>query len=193
MALGRVERGELQSAPASEEWAKQKLAEYQYASVMDYGARFNSDVHGLGKYDTAAIRFGYGQLIDLMPAGALSYDTRLANDVFLYGDMPLAINVFAIPILSRIGVRKSSFAISKFTVCVWPRLVSMLIRTGIIFGACPNLPKTPVARSCVIDPTMASGTASLNELFMLGTTVTTCDSDMGRSDEPSPRNGWPKA
>ena len=34
---------------------------------MDYGARFNSDIHGLGKYDTAAIRFGYGQLIDLIP------------------------------------------------------------------------------------------------------------------------------
>src|SRR4029079_14860677 len=43
-----------------------KLSEYAYASVMDYGARFNSDIHGLGKYDTAAIRFGYGQMIDLI-------------------------------------------------------------------------------------------------------------------------------
>jgi hypothetical protein len=70
--------------PPSEEWAKQGLAEYQYASVMDYGARFNSDIHGLGKYDTAAIRFGYGQLIDLMPKGAASYDTKLVNDIFFY-------------------------------------------------------------------------------------------------------------
>ena len=44
-----------------------KLSEHAYASVMDYGARFNSDIHGLGKYDTAAIRFGYGQIIDLIP------------------------------------------------------------------------------------------------------------------------------
>jgi hypothetical protein len=72
------------TTPASEQWAKQKLAEYQYASVMDYGSRFNSDVHGLGKYDTAAIRFGYGQLIDLMPNEALSYDNGLRNDIFLY-------------------------------------------------------------------------------------------------------------
>jgi hypothetical protein len=53
-----------------------KLSEYAYASVMDYGSRFNSDVQGLGKYDTAAIRFGYGQLIDLVSnadnAGSLS-------------------------------------------------------------------------------------------------------------------------
>ena len=58
--------------PDSRVGAEHKLSEYAYASVMDYGARFNSDVHGLGKYDTAAIRFGYGQLIDLIPDAALS-------------------------------------------------------------------------------------------------------------------------
>ena len=47
--------------------SEHKLTEFGYASVMDYGARFNSDVHGLGKYDSAAIRFGYGQMIDLIP------------------------------------------------------------------------------------------------------------------------------
>jgi hypothetical protein len=44
-----------------------KISEYQYSTVMDYGARFNSDIQGLGKYDYAAIRFGYGQLVDVMP------------------------------------------------------------------------------------------------------------------------------
>ncbi len=68
----------------SDKWAEMKLPEFQYASVMDYGSRFNSDVHGLGKYDTAAIRFGYGQLIDLMPPDAKSYDNQLRNDIFLY-------------------------------------------------------------------------------------------------------------
>jgi hypothetical protein len=38
---------------------------FQYSSIMDYGQRFNSDVLGIGKYDKAAIRFGYGQLIDV--------------------------------------------------------------------------------------------------------------------------------
>ena len=51
---------------------------------MDYGARFNSDVHGLGKYDTAAIRFGYGQLFDMHPSGATQTAwTGLRNDITL--------------------------------------------------------------------------------------------------------------
>ncbi len=42
-----------------------KITEYQYSTVMDYGGRFNSDIHGLGKYDYAAIKFGYGRLVDV--------------------------------------------------------------------------------------------------------------------------------
>jgi len=42
-----------------------RRTEYQYTSIMDYGGRFNSDLHGLGKYDYAAIRFGYTQLVDV--------------------------------------------------------------------------------------------------------------------------------
>ncbi len=38
---------------------------YQYSSLMDYGQRWNSDILEVGKYDTAAIRFGYGQLVDV--------------------------------------------------------------------------------------------------------------------------------
>lgn len=41
-----------------------KLRQFQYSSIMDYMGRFNADIEGLGYYDHAAIRFGYGQLID---------------------------------------------------------------------------------------------------------------------------------
>lgn len=41
-----------------------RLPEYRYSSIMDYGARFNSDIHGLGKYDLAAIKFAYGGLVE---------------------------------------------------------------------------------------------------------------------------------
>ena len=37
---------------------------YQYSSIMDYGQRWNSDVMELVS-DTAAIRFGYGSLVDV--------------------------------------------------------------------------------------------------------------------------------
>ena len=41
-----------------------KRTEYQYSTVMDYGGRINSGVHGLGKYDHAAIMFGYTGLVE---------------------------------------------------------------------------------------------------------------------------------
>ena len=35
------------------------IYEYEYSSIMDYGARVNSQNRGIGKYDEAAILFGY--------------------------------------------------------------------------------------------------------------------------------------
>jgi hypothetical protein len=66
-----------------DQWDASALSEYAYASVMDYGSRFNSDVRGLGKYDRAALRFGYGQLVDYIPNAAESADTGLRNDIVL--------------------------------------------------------------------------------------------------------------
>jgi Met-zincin len=65
-------------------------AEYEYASVMDYGARFNTDLQGLGKYDMAAIRFGYGQLVDLIPQAQENAWNGLPNDIILndYSRLP---------------------------------------------------------------------------------------------------------
>ncbi len=38
---------------------KGRMREFQYSTIMDYGSRMNSDIHGIGKYDEAAILFGY--------------------------------------------------------------------------------------------------------------------------------------
>ncbi len=35
------------------------VRQYQYSSIMDYGAEFNSDFQGLGHYDKAAMKFSY--------------------------------------------------------------------------------------------------------------------------------------
>ncbi|MGK0358627.1 MAG: hypothetical protein ACI9U2_000919 [Bradymonadia bacterium] len=51
-----------------DEWDAQRLPEYRYASIMDYGARFNSDTKGLGKYDNAAIKYVYGQHVEAFAA-----------------------------------------------------------------------------------------------------------------------------
>jgi hypothetical protein len=41
-----------------------KIKQVHYSSIMDYHGRFNTDVSGIGRYDRAAIKFGYGQLIE---------------------------------------------------------------------------------------------------------------------------------
>lgn len=67
----------------ADQWDAHSISEYRYSTVMDYGSRFNSDVRGLGKYDYAAIRFGYGQMVDVMPSGAGGETgVRLQNDIF---------------------------------------------------------------------------------------------------------------
>jgi hypothetical protein len=51
--------------PFAEHTEKQMLGEMpqqQYASIMDYGANFYSDIEGIGEYEKAAIAFGYGRL-----------------------------------------------------------------------------------------------------------------------------------
>ena len=38
---------------------------YQYSTVMDYGAKFNSDTSGLGKYDRASLLYTYGSMVEV--------------------------------------------------------------------------------------------------------------------------------
>ncbi|MSP91787.1 MAG: hypothetical protein EXR79_08305 [Myxococcales bacterium] len=42
-----------------------RRTEYQYSTVMDYGQRVHADVWGLGKYDYAAIKYGYGEMLEV--------------------------------------------------------------------------------------------------------------------------------
>ena len=53
-----------QNFDSDSERDEQLQPEFRYTSIMDYGARFNSDVHGLGKYDQAAIKFAYTGLLE---------------------------------------------------------------------------------------------------------------------------------
>ncbi|MEO0813072.1 MAG: zinc-dependent metalloprotease, partial [Myxococcota bacterium] len=68
---------------------------YMYSSIMDYMPRPFDDWGGIGKYDEAAIAFGYGQLVEIWePEAAAFYldDLMFLNDYtriprFLGGDM----------------------------------------------------------------------------------------------------------
>jgi hypothetical protein len=42
-----------------------RQSELQYSSIMDYHQHFNSDWAGIGAYDKAAIKFGYGEMVEV--------------------------------------------------------------------------------------------------------------------------------
>ncbi len=52
--------------PISEKEKAGRIREYQYSTVMDYGNNFIvTDSNGLGHYDMAAIKMGYGDLVEV--------------------------------------------------------------------------------------------------------------------------------
>ena len=60
-----------------------RMREFQYSSIMDYGLAFNSDIQGLGRYDRAAMMFGYSGGTDASELSADACDTaggRVAPD-----------------------------------------------------------------------------------------------------------------
>jgi hypothetical protein len=91
-----------------------RMSEYQYSTVMDYGSRFNSDIQGLGKYDYAAIRFGYGQLMEVMPPGALTGGNDLANHIFTDDYSKLPTTLGSVDNLSDGGVMSYDYVTKQF-------------------------------------------------------------------------------
>lgn len=65
-----------------------KMNEFEYSTVMDYPSRFNGDIHGLGKYDAAAVAFGYTGYVEAFDPDAyvaaewdrLAADERFENN-----------------------------------------------------------------------------------------------------------------
>jgi hypothetical protein len=69
--------------PESQDEIDGRIREYQYSSVMDYLSRFNSDSLGAKRYDHAAIKFGYGRLLEVLTDPVAVEDGWIANDIYL--------------------------------------------------------------------------------------------------------------
>lgn len=69
-----------------------RKSELDYSSIMDYHQRFNSDFGGVGLYDKAAIKFGYGQLVEVFDEseGTFASQNFPANAFWLFtpNDLP---------------------------------------------------------------------------------------------------------
>jgi hypothetical protein len=102
---------QLRTSLSEDKWKAARIGEFAYSTVMDYGARFNADIHGLGKYDHAAIRFAYGGLADIMPQGALTGGASgedLANAAFFFDYTKLPEIVGGVSNLADGGVARYS-------------------------------------------------------------------------------------
>lgn len=60
------------------------IRQHQYSSVMDYLSRFNSDALGARSYDRAAIKFGYGKLMEVVLSDEAAYNLDYLNETYLY-------------------------------------------------------------------------------------------------------------
>ncbi len=58
-----------------------RQSEGMYASIMDYHGNWNADFNGLGPYDHAAIKFGYGQLVETFKESNLRADVDEAGEI----------------------------------------------------------------------------------------------------------------
>ncbi|MEI6791513.1 MAG: zinc-dependent metalloprotease, partial [Myxococcaceae bacterium] len=68
-----------------------RKSEMQYSSIMDYHQRFNSNFSGIGRYDRAAIQFGYGDLVEVFDESEGSFVPKSWNsniNLFHYKDLP---------------------------------------------------------------------------------------------------------
>lgn len=65
-----------------------KMGEYQYSTVMDYGARFNSDIHGVGKYDMASIAFAYAGAVEVFSVDRTTLDSETSDIVDFTANKP---------------------------------------------------------------------------------------------------------
>ena len=95
--------------------ANEGLGSYQYASVMDYPGKLNGDIHGIGYYDRAAIKFAYGQLVEVFNNVSSS-----AQDRYLLANVQTSIR-WGEPLLFTVSCDGKDYRSVHYT--EYPRLV----------------------------------------------------------------------
>jgi hypothetical protein len=82
--------------PISQQEIDGRILEAQYSTVMDYGVNFVvTDSEGLGHYDYAAIKMGYGDLVEVFSNAANPQDVANWNEIQLLGwPIPLRLESF---------------------------------------------------------------------------------------------------
>jgi hypothetical protein len=74
------------SKPLLDKAVQQGMREYQSSSIMDYHASFACELHGIGKYDKAAIMYGYGHLVQVFRPGTTAIKPSEAPAKLAFGE-----------------------------------------------------------------------------------------------------------
>jgi hypothetical protein len=114
------------------------ISEFQTSSIMDYGAKFNSDIQGIGKYDRAAIKFGYGELVEVFEDVRQPYLLGALQSTVTFG-MPAAL------VLTCDGNDLTSLPYTEL-----PTLVDLEKRADVPFSRVRNV--TPQSTCAYPDP-----------------------------------------
>lgn len=69
-------------------------SEVAYSSIMDYHQRFNGDFGGVGLYDKAAIKFGYGELVEVFDEGRYNAELGDNEEAFIPRDWDTSFSLF---------------------------------------------------------------------------------------------------
>jgi len=98
------------------------ISSFQTSSVMDYGAKFNSDIQGLGRYDVAALKFGYGQTVEVF---------NNVSDTYLVGALQATVT-FGMPLPLLVDCAGNDFISVHYTKL--PSLVDLDDRKDVPFS-----------------------------------------------------------
>ncbi|MBK7858091.1 MAG: zinc-dependent metalloprotease [Archangiaceae bacterium] len=119
------------------------ISEFQQSSLMDYGANFNSDIDGLGKYDRAALKFGYGQLVEVFTD---------VKDKFLMGALQVD-STYGEPQPLLVDCQGNNFISSHYSKL--PTLVDLEARADVPYSSITKQiisPQCPAADKVDADP-----------------------------------------
>jgi len=119
------------------------ISEFQQSSIMDYGANFNTDLDGLGKYDRAALKFGYGQLVEVFTD---------VKDKFVMGGLQVGVT-YGEPAPLLVDCQGNNWVSSHYTKL--PTLVTLEARADMPFSSITKqkiAPQCPAADAVDADP-----------------------------------------
>jgi hypothetical protein len=72
---------------------KSGISGFMQSSIMDYGAKFNSDINGMGRYDRAAMKYGYANLLEVFNNTSNKYLLGALQATVTFGEaQPLLID-----------------------------------------------------------------------------------------------------